>query len=334
MFKSLFSKKSARPATRQRSFVPSFETLEARDVPTATASFSVVGGQTVLSIRGDNSAETIHVFNDGQGHINATGVVGLNPPGQSPTAQAVDKIEIDMQGGDDVVRFTQGTAANPVTMTRSLELTFDGGFDDDYFEANVHGQIGFVTQSPFLGQIPFGHPVLVPVSLQITANGGTDGILGLAPGHDTMNINAGSLTGNDNLDILAGSKLALDLDGQGGDDQISVTYGGELDGKLVLRANGNDGDDIVSARLNLDAGSTGHVSGPDNAAGFETPALVFGGYGNDILTFTVHKDDPTDPATVNAQINGGGDPFFPGFDQGTFSAQFVDNEGLEIQNRV
>src|SRR5262245_49188978 len=239
-----------------------------------------------------------------------------------------------MQGGGDVVRVTQGTAANPVTMTRSRELTFDGGFDDDYFEANVHGQIGFVTQSPFLGQIPFGHPVLVPVSLQITANGGTDGILGLAPGHDTMNINAGSLTGNDNLDILAGSKLALDLDGQGGDDQISVTYGGELDGKLVLRANGNDGDDIVSARLNLDAGSTGHVSGPDNAAGFETPALVFGGYGNDILTFTVHKDDPTDPATVNAQINGGGDIFFPGFDQGTFSAQFVDDVGLEVQNRV
>ncbi len=328
MFKSLFSKKSARPATRQRSFVPSFETLEGRDVPSATASFSVVGGQTVLSIRGDNSSETIHVFNDGQGHINATGVVGLNPPGQSPTAQAVDKIEIDMQGGDDVVRFTQGTAANPVTMTRSLELTFDGGFDDDFFEANVHGQIGFVAQSPWGGSF------LVPVSLQITGKGGTDGLFGLAPGHDTMNVNAGSLTGSDDLDILAFSKLAVDLDGEGGDDFIGVTYGGKLDGKLVLRADGGYGNDVVSARLNLDADSTGHVGGPNNLAGNETPALVLGNYGDDVLTFTVHKDNATDPATVNAQINGGGDIFFSGYDQGTFSAQFVDDTNLEVQNRV
>jgi len=148
VFKSLRSKKSARPATRQRSFVPCLESLEARDVPTATASFSVVGSQTVLTITGDNSAETIHVFNDGHGHINATGVVGLNPPGQSPTAQAVDKILIDMQGGDDEVRFTQGTAASPVTMTRSLEVVFDGGLGNDFFESNVHGQIGLRLQLP------------------------------------------------------------------------------------------------------------------------------------------------------------------------------------------
>jgi len=328
MFKSLFAKKSARPATRQRSFVPSFETLEGRDVPSVTASFSVVGGQTVLTIRGDDSAETIHIFNDGHGHIHATGVIGLNPPGQSPTAQAVDKIEIDMQGGDDVVRFTQGTAANPVTMTRSLEITYDGGFDDDFFEANVHGQIGFV------GQNPFGGPILVPVSLSITGYGGTDGFLGLAPGNDTLNVNAGSLTGSDDLDILGGSKLALDLHGEGGDDHIAVIYGGELDGKLILRADGGDGNDVVSARLNLDAGSTGHVGGPNNLAGYETPALVAGDYGDDTLTFTVHKDNALDSATVNALIDGGGDIFFQGHDVGTFSAEFVDFRNLEVENRV
>src|SRR5262249_53012168 len=159
---------------------------------------------------------------DGQGHINATGVVGLNPPGQSPTAQAVDKIVIDMQGGDDEVRFTQGTAASPVTMTRSLEVNFDGGLGDDFFEANVHGQIGLRLQTPWGGSYVF------PASLQITGTGGSDGFLGLSPGQDTLNVNAGSLTGSDDLDILAGSTLGVDLRGEGGIDHIAVTYGGEL----------------------------------------------------------------------------------------------------------
>src|SRR5262249_49136399 len=145
MFSSLFSKKATRPAPRPNSFLPSLEALEERQVPTVTASFSVQSGVgTVLTLTGADAAENVSLFNDGAGHINATGVVGVLPPGQSPT-QAVDKIVVDLKGGNDNLTYHQGSPTSPVTMTRSLTLDIDLGADSDRFQADLFGAIGTAT---------------------------------------------------------------------------------------------------------------------------------------------------------------------------------------------
>ncbi len=311
MFASVFSKKSSAPSRRPRSFVPSLESLEAREVLDATASFSEVSGVgTVLFITGTNAGETVEIFNNGNGNINANGVIGLNPPGQSPTAQTVERIVINMRLGDDTVRFFQGAPGAGVTQTRGLEVFADLGFGGDTFRAELHGTLAD--------------------DLLLDVNGSDDS--GLDTGIDTILVNAGRLdsgptvsfdrtftnpTGTDNandFDVLSGAELKLRLSAGAGDDFIRVQYQGELDGRLLLDAAGLNGNDDVYAILDLDAGSSGQVTGENG-----NPARVGGGLGDDDLVFVVDKDNDGDAATVFGEIGGS-----LGYDEAVYNDQFVD----------
>ena len=82
------------------------------------------------------------------------------------------------------------------------------------------------------------------------------------------------------------------LDGGRGDDLITATYTGDLDGRLNFRADGGGGDDEVVANINLATGSEGEVR-----------ARVLGGRGDDTLTLNVL--DPDENADVDALLDGG-----------------------------
>ncbi|MSR55910.1 MAG: hypothetical protein EXS09_21955 [Gemmataceae bacterium] len=97
--------------------------------------------------------------------------------------------------------------------------------------------------------------------------------------------------------------MALSLGGDGGNDNITVDYDGELDGELDLSADGQDGNDTVAVNFQLDAGSRGKIDCPDNPDdGFA--ARVTGGFGDDNLRFAIRLASGV-TADVNAIVDGG-----------------------------
>src|SRR5262249_35983413 len=85
-------------------------------------------------------------------------------------------------------------------------------------------------------------------------------------GEDDDEDGSGSVGGNDDLTlavtgpIAAGAKADLQVDGGAGNDTVTVSYAGKLDGKLTLNATGGPGDDTVAATVDLAAGSTGSLN--------------------------------------------------------------------------
>jgi hypothetical protein len=300
--------RAASSSSSRRRFVPALESLEGRAVPAAVAAFSIVDGVSVLTITGDNSDETINIHHDGAGGIWANNVLGL-PSNNAPPAGPVDKVIVKMKGGDDYVSFTQGSPTSPLTQTQSLSVEVDLGDGADTFAGYLYGAIGRA-----------GFPV--QLSLQIASH---DGLSGES---DTMRVSAGSadpLTGDspEDLDILPGSTLNLEMLGDYGSDDLRFRYQGELDGKILLHMEGGAGDDEVRADIDLDQGSTGKVGTGSS------PATVRGNAGADTLYFVVRKDNPNDLATVTAELDGG-----LGHDEGTFTANFVDDTSIEEPFRV
>src|SRR5262245_14200098 len=79
--------------------------------------------------------------------------------------------------------------------------------------------------------------------------------------------------------IAAGAYAGLALDGGAGGDTIDVTSNGLLNGALAVAVAGGSGNDMLSANLNIAAGSTGYLA-----------AAVLGGFGDDNLTLNVNDN--------------------------------------------
>ena len=199
---------------------------------------------------------------------NFTGIVGL---------------QIDTGDGADTVTYNQGTATNAVNLRRDFTLQLKLGDNatgtTDRFTANVFGDVGFSQNGAWQ-----------PRQLGLIVNG--DG------GHDRIDVNV-----NHDTDVRAGSLLYIHVGGDDGNDNITVDYDGELDGKLDLQAEGNWGNDIVAVNLHLDAGSSGKVLGSDDPD-HGGAAVVTGDLGDDNLTFAVRLAAGA-TAQVNAIVDGG-----------------------------
>jgi hypothetical protein len=102
------------------------------------------------------------------------------------------------------------------------------------------------------------------------------------------------------IDITHDSSFTIKLKGDGGADELYVTYAGELDGDLVIRMNGGGGNDTVKMAqsdgggIYLAAGSNGSLD-----------AILIGGTDNDSMALTVDEDPASNVDLVNAQMNGG-----------------------------
>jgi hypothetical protein len=110
--------------------------------------------------------------------------------------------------------------------------------------------------------------------------------------------------------------IDIGVDGGAGADNISFTYQGLLNDDLNLRINGGEGNDVLSAKLLLDAASTGALD-----------ARVSGDGGGDALTFNVYFVNPDGSMTgsgrgrlssFTAVADGGA-----GYDLGSFTANIL-----------
>jgi hypothetical protein len=253
-----------------------------------------------LQVKGTNGADTVSIQDDGQGNITVV-VTRADGTTQTFTGTDIRNIIVNTRGGDDNVTFTQTGARSS-----SLHLFLNLGSGDD--KANLDLSPGSTSGALNIGVL--GGRGNDQVTAQFGALGSAGGAGGtgasgsdlffsanLGRGDDTF---TGTLAGNllndssarfrvagaggdDTLSLTAAgvnldpaARLAIDLSGGGGGDNITVNTSGTLNGALRVRAAGGSGKDTVAADLTSAAGSTGSLG-----------AFVLGGRGDDTLTLNV-----------------------------------------------
>src|SRR5262249_32620961 len=219
----LFSKRQVRSSTSQgKRFRPALEVMGDRLVPSVSFSEFHVGSSHHVIINGTNGQKhTVTNANDGQGNIRVTA------DGVVRNFTAVTNVFYNGADRVDTVTYNQGTSTQGADNNSDFFLHVGLGANrsgtTDRFTANVFGDVKH--------------------TLGLIVDGGA--------GRDRIDINA-----NHDTDVSAGAKLIVRVLGEGGNDNITIDYDGELDGKLDLLASGGDDNDLIAANVNLDAGST------------------------------------------------------------------------------
>jgi len=264
----------ALPRLRAR-FRPDCETLEARTVPAVTASF--VGG--VITITGDDKANNIAVLDEGNDsstpevRVYSNGVQILTVDGKLVTT-----ILGNMKGGND--RFSYffvdgldkdltGSFNRFVSVTLGkgddtfLSVLGEGFIDGGALTINVTGNIGddhLANQ----GLTAFDGLVAESLTVNFSGNKGEDVLTQWLEEPDTI------------YEIDETSSVLFDFKGGKDADFIGADFNLDLDNVFTFKADGEDGNDTLNARIILDTDS-GMMAPP-------TPVLtaqLFGGQGKD-----------------------------------------------------
>jgi hypothetical protein len=313
---------SARPSSVRVRFRPRLEALEDRALLAVTASFA----GSVLTFTGTNAADAVALDDDGAGTIafTATGA-------GSSSFRGVKQIVLNLKGGNDTVAYNlSGNLITARTINADLgagndsfvanfagrdllgdmNLSVKGGAGNDHVEMNL---IGFVASGTTLNATVNGNDGKdqVLASMAGAVRGRAEFDVGGNRGADAFTLNAMA-----DVDVATGGVL----DVASRSTMLNLDYRGELDGKLLLDAAGDNGKDALSANLVLDAGSTGSVGSSDH------PATIDGKRGNDVLGFTVVNNSSS--AKVNATLSGGG-----GTDTGTHTSN-VTTSSIETDQAV
>jgi hypothetical protein len=219
----------------------------------------------LLIIRGDNKANKIVINDSGSGAKHNIQVVLGNGSTFTSGNDPVDKIIVRAGKGGDTVNYNlTGDTASAMT----VDIRLGGG--KDTFNGNLNG-----------------HALLFSATYRFNVRGGD--------GKNDLDFLA------DGTAISSGAKLTVNEVGGDDADHLRIAYDGVLDGRLDFHLAGRGGPDVLSANVNIHAGSTGTlgVAGDD--------ATLSGGPGNDTLTYLVHTNGSK--ADVFALANGG-----PGID--------------------
>jgi hypothetical protein len=291
---------SRRPRTPSRRLVPRLEELDTRLVPCRVIyGQGLLGGTDFfandLDIRAGRHREAVVVNDDGTG----SGVTVLcNGATVWAGRQPVYGIRIDV-GRANGVSVTYNLTGGLVGGVRALRVYMGDG-RGDAFVANVNGNL--VTDSN-----------QAPGFLDILVQGGNGGAL-LAAHLRGKILGANSELGLDfrggngkntlvfdtmpGADVGRFAQLDVSLDGGPRNDIIQAAYDGELRGLFSLDAQGEAGNDTLSADLNFEGTSDGTMLGtlPGGAGGLD------GDRGNDRLSLAVHG---TPGPKVRLAVDGG-----------------------------
>ena len=296
------------------------EILEAREMLSVTLMFN----HGVLTFTGDAGSDTVRVVD--------TGLAGggqllyqINSGAWQTVGGEVWRVALNMGGGTDTVIYNLGrsfsaTGANGVGtvvngkvpgLYREIEANLGDG--NDTFTATVHGNVVGPNGMRVLANRQQGNDTITG-TLNGDVRGGAH--MGFSfHGGDVAEVGAPSQVGVDfinvfmtaDVDVDANSVLWANVSGGGGNDNVQLTYQGELDGHLSFNLEGQGDSDWVRANIVLDAGSTGFMGGgnygrsilnggdgdgdsldyliTDRAAAIGgISADAFGGAGNDTLT--------------------------------------------------
>jgi Ca2+-binding RTX toxin-like protein len=287
--RQIFRKAPARRRPQPRRFLPGIEGLDERIVPTVTASFSPSAG--ILSVFGDNQANTITVSRNAAGNILVNGGA-IQVQGGTPSVANTALIQIFGQGGNDTLQLDEANGALPAANLfggSGNDILIGGSGNDMLF-----GQDGNDT---LLGKGGMDFLFGGAGNDILTGGDGDDQVFGES-GNDRMIWNPGDDTdlneGGDGIDTV-------EVNGGNGAEAFTVTANGTrvrfdrlnpapfsidigTSENLVLNMNG--GDDSFSATGNLAALIAITVdggAGNDTILGSNGADVLLGGDGNDFI---------------------------------------------------
>ncbi len=236
-----------------RRFVPRVENLETRCLLSAVVTESA----GVLRVVGNNRRDVIEILDNGG---TAPGSVTVICNGRTTTSSGpIGDIRVNTNGGNDVVIYGL-TGSLAQHLTRGLHI--DTGAGNDRFTAFL--ATGLQAKS----------------FLDLNVNTG--------PGDDVIQVNAPA-----NVDVPAGATLRIFLQGGDDADRLGIHYEGQVQGRLLSRAEGNPGMDQLLGDYHFAPGSTGFAA-----------AELRGGTNIDHLQLYMRKDNPADPLTISGLIDG------------------------------
>src|SRR5205823_4082042 len=152
-----------------------------------------------------------------------------------------------------------------VVLNAPVSMNLDGGAGDDDLRVIFAGDPP-PGDRPNEGSPPTGDRPALEINAPLTLN--VDG----GAGNDVI---VASL--DDVFVANARGQVAVDLNGDAGEDRIGFRFQGRLDGDFRLRIDGGNGNDQVAAGFLIDAASMGTLD-----------AAVLGGRGNDMLALDVY----------------------------------------------
>jgi Ca2+-binding RTX toxin-like protein len=298
-------------------FRSTFESLEAREVPAVTASFSAASG--VLTVFGDSLDNAITMTRDAAGVIRVNGGA-VAVVGGTPTVANTALIQVFGQGGNDTITLNEASGALP-------RANLFGGTGNDTLTGGSGGDMlfGQSGNDTLLGK--GGADFLFGGTENDTLTGGDadDQAFGESgndrmiwnpgddtdlneggSGVDTVEVNGGggteifTTTANgtrvrfDRLDpapfsIDIGTSENLVLNMNGGDDRFSAT--GNLAALISISVDGGTGNDTILGSNGIDLLRGG--DGNDFIDGQQGNDVAFMGAGNDVFQW-----DPGDGSDV------------------------------------
>ncbi len=266
------------------------EVLESRQLLTAPVDISLSMNRSTrtLTITGTDDADRVSIQqNDARKALTITMGHGnsLDVTRQFPT-QFVDKIMVQLSGGDDKFQFaTIGDVRTPKNIqldlgagddTASIRWAEDGSISGANLTVAVVGGVGSDAVGARIGGTKAGAATSIFVDLGNGDDGFVAQVLNPVNSRSAVTINAIGGAGNDELEYLASGTIGrravvnVSLDGQSGDDSIEVQNLGLIDGNLTQILTGGDGDDLISAAA-IDATGAGRYTVTTNGnAGDDT----------------------------------------------------------------
>ena len=188
-----------------------------------------------------------------------------------------------------------------------VEVTDDGAGN---VTATLNGTTRTASGIRAVAAATFGGDDSITYTLTGEQSGRRAVLVDAGSGNDTVTLEAGDVAGqfafaayggggDDTLSATVGgvaedAVAAVALDGGWGDDDITGTAAGEIDGYLAVALSGGIGADAITGEIDVAADSTGTVA-----------ALVDGGPGDDDLTLNVTGDGLDGLARLIAIMNGG-----------------------------
>lgn len=303
---------SGKPAAKARGVHLGLESLETRYCPSVTIATADSGHTLVIT--GDNAANTVTITQDDDDNEIKVQVAG----GQTKffNSNEITAVTVNLKGGDDKFTYKLGggsdflfdkiifvqlgkgndkatfdfaTSGAAIKDKLTVAVAEDGGGDDtaDITLGRVDGQDVFVRT-----RMEFGNDtvnVTLKDDLRTDSNVKLDLIdnnnlqlLFVVPiqlgGNDKYTIKADGGPSGD-VDIADNAVLDIGVAAGDGQDLIDLKYEGELDGKLRVILNGNDGKDTVKAVFDLEDDSDGTLD-----------VRVLGGKGADTLKLQIFND--------------------------------------------
>jgi hypothetical protein len=284
------------------------------------------GGHTLV-ITGDGSANNVAIeVND----VANTLTVTCDGESSTYTSSSITKLMVDLKGGNDNLwmglapgshnAFTKKAIITLGAGDDTATLDFWHGIGEDVLlqgslDIEVYGNSGADVLDADFGH-KHGGSLKLYASLgagedQAFARmwgditGGADVLFDLRGGSDNDLLNTWNTYDNAEsaygaIDITHDSSFTINLKGGSGADQLFGTYAGELDGDLVIRMAGGDGNDTIK----MAQSDNGGIHLADGSSG-SVDAIFTGGTGNDYMAVTLNEDPNGNVDLLNALMDGG-----------------------------